>query len=1292
VTWDPQTAGGRFELRRRLGEGSFGVVYEAWDRERESRVALKALKKADAYALYNLKREFRSLANISHRNVVDLYELLSDGDQWFITMELVEGENFFYYVRGELQRDGDISDAIDSTEETVAYSQTIPLAQVDAEATEVARPPSEDSQELATHPELKRTQGLAASAEAIERLRHALRSLAEGLVALHSAGIVHRDLKPSNVLVSAAGRVTILDFGLVRERETHDVVASQHIAGTPAYMAPEQAMGQPLTEACDWFAVGVMLWEALVGYRPERGGDSLRPIPPPGVLVPGVPEDLDRLCQDLVRRHPAERPRGKEVLERLGVTRTDAPSAIVRDAQSPRTSFVGRVAQLRDLARAFEHTERGDVAVALVHGSSGMGKTSLVRQFLADLERRRRDAVVLRGRCIESESVPYKAVDSLVDSLAVYMAGLPKARVEGLLPKDVLALARLFPVLRRVSAVADARRRFVEISDSRELRRRAFAALRDLLSRLSEREPTILFIDDLHWGDEDSAALLLDVLRPPDVPPLLLIVTYRTEEVETSPSLQSFLEVERHTDGRDIFEIEVAEFSASEGRELARELLSDGAEGAVASADQLVAEAAGNPFLLEKLAALARGDSGFGSRPGKPLGSGLDELLTDMVSDLDRPAQQLLEVLAVMGRPTRLDVATEAASLETSIWPMLKRIETARLVRLRETRRGEEIELYHDRIRQAVIRSLSPETLVEHHRRLFAALSAAGTADAEALAVHAEGAGDLASAAHYYAAAGGEAARALAFAAASRHYRRALELGELEDGETRRLQRAMGDALVNAGRGTEAAHAFLLAAQGSDSAESLELRRRAAQHFLMSGRLDEGMKTIESVLAAQGLSMPGTPRRALLSILLNRLRLRLRGLSYRERAASDIPEAELRLIDTCWAVTSGLILSNTIYALDFQGRGLWRALRAGEPMRVARALSLEQLQSANAGSQGEKRTLRVAQAAAAAAKRAHTPLATGLSLLYTGTARALNGEWRSAVDLADRAQAVFRERCTGVAYELDTSHLVVLFGLSWLAEFRLLAKRLTPVQRDAEERGDLFMVTYLKTDIAPRVLLAEDRPEHAREAALDGIGRWPFPGYHRQHQYALRAQVEVELYRGDGTAAWKLIDLEYEALRGSLLLRTQMNRIIVGDYRGRGALAASFEAADRREAEALRAVATAEVRNIKREKTRWGEPIANQLEAAIALAIGDADRARELLAQAEAGFDAAAMRLHAAVARIRRGELLGGETGAKLVSGAEEWMRSEGLRRPHRWVRMLSPQPGAAEPDAPDDETGPAPS
>src|SRR5262249_7724634 len=132
-------------------------------------------------------------------------------------------------------------------------------------------------------------------------------------------------------------------------------------------------------------------------------------------------------------------------------------------------------------------------------------------------------------------SVPYKAIDSLIDELALYLQQLPTSRSAVLLPRSTDALLRIFPVLRQVENAAPPTMRTTAIASEIELRRRAFAAPRELFGGIAGRKPVVLVLDDLQWSDADSDALLAEILRGPDAPPLFVLATFRTSDVEATP-------------------------------------------------------------------------------------------------------------------------------------------------------------------------------------------------------------------------------------------------------------------------------------------------------------------------------------------------------------------------------------------------------------------------------------------------------------------------------------------------------------------------------------------------------------------------------------------------------------------------------------------------------------------------------------------------------------------------------------------------------------------------------------
>src|SRR5262249_32018565 len=157
-----------------------------------------------------------------------------------------------------------------------------------------------------------------------------------------------------------------------------------------------------------------MLFEALTGRPPFDGtahdvllAKRFDAPPSPAALAPGVPDDLAALCSELLRREPADRPSGEDVLRRLQAGASDTGGGVTTGlGEAP---LVGRESQLAALAGAFAESRQGKAVIAAVHGRSGAGKSTLLRCFLDGLTDRG-EAVVLAGRCYEQESVPYKAL------------------------------------------------------------------------------------------------------------------------------------------------------------------------------------------------------------------------------------------------------------------------------------------------------------------------------------------------------------------------------------------------------------------------------------------------------------------------------------------------------------------------------------------------------------------------------------------------------------------------------------------------------------------------------------------------------------------------------------------------------------------------------------------------------------------------------------------------------------------------------------------------------------------
>ena len=342
----------RFRIQERLGEGGMGVVYRAYDSELASDIAVKSLSRVSAHDLYHLKREFRALADIRHPNLIDLYELFAEGRTCFFTMELIVGTDLLAFMRRG-------SGGVDE-----------------------------------------------------ERFRDAARQLALAVSAVHMAKRLHRDIKPSNVMVTQAGRLVLLDFGLAVALSGDGAKSEwSSFAGTRGYMSPEQLRGEAvLTTAIDWYGFGAALFEAATGRlpyaNPLRAFGNGDPVPHARQTAPDFPEDLDQLLADLLHPLAQRRPDGAEVLRRLGIGLAPATSG-GRSSPVPvaPNAFEGRLVEFESLRSALAEVRRGKTVVVHLHGPSGIGKSELARRFVGQAGQS--GATVLRGKCHPQETVAW---------------------------------------------------------------------------------------------------------------------------------------------------------------------------------------------------------------------------------------------------------------------------------------------------------------------------------------------------------------------------------------------------------------------------------------------------------------------------------------------------------------------------------------------------------------------------------------------------------------------------------------------------------------------------------------------------------------------------------------------------------------------------------------------------------------------------------------------------------------------------------------------------------------------
>jgi tetratricopeptide (TPR) repeat protein len=501
----------------------------------------------------------------------------------------------------------------------------------------------------------------------------------------HEHGIIHRDLKPENVILTPNGTVKLMDFGLARPISSR-VTKEGTITGSVFYLPPEQAQKQTIDPRSDLYSLGVMLYELTTGELPFVADDPLSvvsqhihaPVIPPKTKNGHIPPALEALILDLLRKDPDERPSSARII----IERLSTPDILDLTSQSAektsaldrivRGRLVGRKQELQQARRLWMQAMAGNGQMLLISGEAGVGKTRLMQEIVTHAKVSGGHAYI--GENQEEGSAPYASIAQIIRR-----ALQTQQDTELDLPKLIL------PEL--VTIVPELQLKFPDLPANPTLephaeQRRLFECIITFFSSFCKVKPLLLVLEDIHWADSGTLALLEFMARRCHEHPVLLLCTYRDIPLDEESLLQQTLyEFERRKRGTHLKleRLNIQETHDMLANIFAEHITPDFLDG-------IFSHSEGNPFFIEEIckALIESGQLYFDvDRWHRPpdmadmiIPRSIMVAVQSRVSKLNEPTQEIVRNAAVIGREFSFEllqkVTTTAESdlidcLETAI-------------------------------------------------------------------------------------------------------------------------------------------------------------------------------------------------------------------------------------------------------------------------------------------------------------------------------------------------------------------------------------------------------------------------------------------------------------------------------------------------------------------------------------------------------------------------------------------------------------------------------------------------
>lgn len=1226
---DKRRLGQRFRVLRELGSGSFGSVYEAVDEHTGERVALKDIGEGAPGQIESLKQELRALHDRRHPHVVAVRELIHRNGRWALVMDLVDGTQLTQWVQGNPA----------DTHHADLSSRVV-------------------------------QQGGPARRLELERVRIAIAQLANALEWLHGEGLVHCDLKPDNVRVTPRGRVVLIDFGFARALASSGA-ASQSVGGTARYMAPEQAYGGVIGPAADWYALGVILYELLSG-KPPFTGDAFEVMqqkqllspPPVSHSAPQIPAELGRLCERLLRREPTERAGAADVRAAVAMNQVECPETgeTLAPASAP---FRGRLEELTVLADA-AHPDAG-LRVVVVEGPAGIGKTALLECHLElDAKKRATPRLVLRGRCYEREDTPFKGVDELVSALGRHLDESQRLG-SPLSTEGCEAATGLFPGLCGTGAFPKWPPNVA--GNPATARRHGADAVIELLARVAARQPVALVVEDLQWSDGETQWLLRVLAEASArLQGVALLLTCRPDAdlgQEVSRALQSVRQYAHCS------EVRLGGLSREATEQVVQDVLGAQVDGRWLR--RIVEQTEGHPMFASQLALHVEREGSSGA-PSLTLDGVLAEGLRG-ISDLER---KVVEVLSLSGAETPSFLADVVGAEHIEVVRSLGSLRQAAVV---ASTVGGRVRFAHQRVAELVRRQADTAKQKAWHASIASVLAKQSEPEPTRLGEHWAAAGNVHEALRWLPVAAQRAEQVLAFERAAQLYSRCLQLlpEGPETGELRSQWRErLGRALSHAGRAGMAARVFLEAAAEVEGARSLSLRVLAAQQLLQGAQVAEGLAAASRVLGAVNFTMPSDDRRALWSLLADRVRIGVIRSPTNINAARTLSGPERQRLDTLWALSMPLGWAAPLAGAAVNTRHVRLALRCGDGPHAVRALAQEAAFRAMQSPRSPQRYAPLLARAEEAAEDLDDPAARAFVGFMSATAAVFRWELTPARTRLTQVERWCIERCPDDAWLL--SNVRMLLSSVWFhagnhAELRSKVPRWIS---EANERADLFAATALTANgmgvVAP---LMAGRADEAVACLERAMAPWPLEPYGFAHWGAFLASTVIRLYQG-GSRAIDAIEHNRKVISRSFMMKTRLGGTMFHACLAPALLAHVATVSDGRRRGALRRVKRS-ARALGRSDDPFARASADLLLAQVAAAQGDDDGGRRLASVAEQAFVEIGHHFSHAAAWLA-GTLQGGGAGQLRCANALEYYHGQGWVVPEKAVASVVPLMGMLEP------------